>query len=458
MKTKIQSLLLLLWVVPSLFAQDWACIKPLDTVYFINTYSPHPIEKLIRPVIVENTVTSNDTILYDTTSKWIGKNSIQLSNGYNLFTNAELDTLYINTLANINDNWVFYKYDNDNYVEAEVINIQQEDFIGITDEIKTIKLQLKDVNGTTIESFYDEAFIKLSKNHGFVKIFNIYSFPPQYNIHEMKLVGFSEFGYKNFGAAEIFDFDIGDEIHTTERVDIWDEDPFVEEHTEHKKIITVIAKYISPDGSFMNYTFERCNGTIEVLSIDMTKPEYACYNQISATYKDYIDETGYCKRIFIGSDLDSKYIISIQEGYDINNLTLTFPVYPFPFPYTYHYKIGYGGPYYFHEYHMNWFESRYLTNHISCSHLLETEELYADNVFSIYPNPVNDNLNISINNENSSTPYTLFITDMTGKRHRELKQNLSEFTIDTSKLSDGMYIVQLISDKGVITRKFMVRH
>ena len=473
MKTKIRSLVLFLFVIQVSFAQDYACIKPLDTVYFEKP-AGFLDESLVVPLIITNTTVSNDTIYHQNISDWSFRNITSTTDGKNYFTNHDMDTITINTFANINDTWKLYTYPNNNYIEAKVTSIEQEEFLSITDDIKTISFQLKDEYGDDIIDNINNAYISISKNHGFVHLPDFYQFPGNTSAYySLDIIGYNSYGYQDFGVATIYDFEIGDNISSYEYERLRENGYLIESYDLHQ-FEEVIAKETSNNGDLITYTFDACSKSrwgvdnetwsfgqgVFSQTIDFTIPEYACYNQISTTTQDYIGADGSCKRITIGSDANSKYIISIYEGIDCNNLVLTYPDGQVPNYCSYfnHHIIGKGGPFYDYGCYWDWDKAKILTNTQSCSALLDTKEELTEETINIYPNPVNNKLHISLNNENSFSQYSLLITDITGKRHLELNQNSNEFTIDTSKLVDGLYILQLVGDKGVLTKKFVVRH
>ena len=72
------------------------------------------------------------------------------------------------------------------------------------------------------------------------------------------------------------------------------------------------------------------------------------------------------------------------------------------------------------------------------------------NNFSIYPNPVNNVLNISVKNEISIN--NLSITDLNG---RVVTSSSSSSSIDVSNLSSGVYFVSIETNEGRGTAKFV---
>lgn len=78
--------------------------------------------------------------------------------------------------------------------------------------------------------------------------------------------------------------------------------------------------------------------------------------------------------------------------------------------------------------------------------------------FYIYPNPVKNNLIVVVNNTNQKQA-ALAITDQSGKQmYLQQLTNApgnSQYHIDVHAFSSGLYYLQMITDKGVVTQKFI---
>lgn len=98
----------------------------------------------------------------------------------------------------------------------------------------------------------------------------------------------------------------------------------------------------------------------------------------------------------------------------------------------------------------NWKEkdskTHYVANEKECKNLSVEDYLVDDALFSIYPNPAKDVLNINSSEEVKS----ISVFNISG---REVKRYKDSKQIDVSNLSSGIYIIQVITDKGVRTHK-----
>ena len=80
---------------------------------------------------------------------------------------------------------------------------------------------------------------------------------------------------------------------------------------------------------------------------------------------------------------------------------------------------------------------------------LNTNQFNKDN-FTLYPNPTKQFLNI----ENTNIPITkMVVIDMLGKK--VVEQNDAALQIDVSQLQNGLYVLQVYSENGVFSYKFV---
>lgn len=154
--------------------------------------------------------------------------TILQDDGTDIFFNRFHDSIFIQTQANLNDSWIFYQNSNGSYFEASVSSIVNDNFLGLTDSIKTITLQAKDSSGNNIASPYDTLNIRISKNYGLIEAFNIFRFPYGTTAGEyiwsetfkpINILGLPQYnvGIKNLTIRDVFDYEIGDEYHWKEK-------------------------------------------------------------------------------------------------------------------------------------------------------------------------------------------------------------------------------------------------
>ncbi len=90
---------------------------------------------------------------------------------------------------------------------------------------------------------------------------------------------------------------------------------------------------------------------------------------------------------------------------------------------------------------------------------LFTNEIMANNMWSIYPVPTKDLLHVKINRSSISENLTLSIFDLNGRvlMDKTLKDNKNS-ALDVSQLASGMYILRLNNGSKSIVKKFVIEH
>ena len=73
--------------------------------------------------------------------------------------------------------------------------------------------------------------------------------------------------------------------------------------------------------------------------------------------------------------------------------------------------------------------------------------------FSVYPNPVNNVINFS--NDQNAVVSTVDLTDLNGRIIKSLKVNATEGQISVSDLATGMYMMKITTDQGIAVKKIV---
>lgn len=149
-------------------------------------------------------------------------------NGENQFFNKLNETITLKTKAGLGQKWIAYQMMDSLIIEAKVIKHDTLNFLGLNDSVKTIKFQAYDKNMNPFPCDINKMTLQISKNHGFVKIFNFYLFPFFYGrylsarFEEYNLIGLSnpKVGIKNLTWLEVYDFQAGDELHIADEYSI----------------------------------------------------------------------------------------------------------------------------------------------------------------------------------------------------------------------------------------------
>jgi hypothetical protein len=95
-------------------------------------------------------------------------------------------------------------------------------------------------------------------------------------------------------------------------------------------------------------------------------------------------------------------------------------------------------------------------NNLSINCIVGIEEIYLSNQITIMPNPVNDKLTISLDEQLSFANAQLEIYSLTGKKVFETSlKNSRRETLDVSALAAGFYSVRLVTEKGFAVKKIV---
>jgi len=116
-------------------------------------------------------------VLDSSGGSWLGKRVLQKSDGTFIFDSYWNDSVIIKTLANVGDSWVFYQDTSRLYYKATVISTGTMAVLSSVDSIKTILITAQNGLGIVTTDPLDSFTIILSKNNGFVQVFDLYTFP-----------------------------------------------------------------------------------------------------------------------------------------------------------------------------------------------------------------------------------------------------------------------------------------
>ncbi len=412
-------------------------------------------------------------------SSWLGEKVIIQEDGYNIFFNRDNDTIRIKANAALNESWGCFIFPDTWKIIAEIIAVDTNSFLGVTDSVKIIHFQAYDKNNNQIDHPVNNKEIELSKNNGFINVPGFYLFPDlqscksyYYNqLQEYYLVGLTnpQLGIKNLTWKEAFDFEPGDEIH------IYNKDsttwyPVIPDY----RIIYSIKKYLDKEfkGDSIVYTIEFKNrernsysgNGVEIISIDTIseiitdKPlfdnlpgepviydegNFAAFSYYMGTFNGRSSKTEPSDYAWIYGEGTCWEEASVDDCWT-----------------DYTYIEGLGGPYY---------ESECITPGIPWEHFKKIvyykkgEETWGNPlvitgergitgqpVFDIFPNPVTEKLYIRTKTEN--LPYRIELIDITGKAIFYTNVDSEEYTFNCHKGIEGLYFYRIINTKGTIIK------
>lgn len=108
---------------------------------------------------------------------WLGKKVIGRSNGTFIFDNYWGDSVIIETQAHTGDSWLFYTDSGSLYYRATLTATDTMTVLAAPDSVKRITIRAYNSMGRVTTDPLDSFEIILSKNHGFVQVFDLYTFP-----------------------------------------------------------------------------------------------------------------------------------------------------------------------------------------------------------------------------------------------------------------------------------------
>jgi len=180
------------------FSQGWRTISILDTTYFqVDTAltTGIPVIGSLRVVWVDSTnIKGSDSVSYfyktisvanqykktgyiDTNgSSWLGELNIRTPYGDEYYINFLGDSILFKTNAKLYENWLVTHDTSGIEFWGQVISLDTTMIDGVLDSIKTIQIEAK-LGGVPIAHPLTHHPFTLSKNHGFIQVQPLVSFP-----------------------------------------------------------------------------------------------------------------------------------------------------------------------------------------------------------------------------------------------------------------------------------------
>lgn len=501
-------LLIALICTKTISAQNYEAIKS-DAEYFFK----HSINQDILAIRIDTVIHNGDDIIFGNFkqirptdygcfnikgSSWLGDPVKEMPDGTFVFgvyeegTLDSSDTYRILTLSKINVPWIFYSFHySSEYIVAQVTEIKQMTFIGITDSVKVISLTRKNALGEIVPNPLNAQKILLSKNYGLIRLPKFDDFrsrEPNSPFYEIAGKTKPETGITNLKTMQIYDFQPGDEFHS---VNYYSQ--FYMHYPENTiyTIEKVLDRINYATNDSVTYRIERCRLSCNKQQSDALVTSTYSFDTILQTYS-----------VVATSELETEPLESVVAK-NLNNWVTcsymgfpndpVFSVYDQPYKAIYpfyvfqkyadncykplmidgcnqadYYFKGLGGSYY----HCDDFgrgTSYNLLKHykkgtktwgtpLSCDSLMQVglAENTINQLIKIFPNPNSGTVNISIPT-GIQLPFKLDIIDLSGRLTRSFTMSLKSQSFDLANLPAGIYIYQLTSAKRDIFRGKIIR-
>ncbi len=477
------------------FSQNYLTIKPdaIACYYGIDNES-------IFPIRIDSIKTHGDSIDYysfcmirpipnsiyytEKGPSWIGKKMVDCGNGINLFFNYENDTIFIKTNALLNESWRMYTYSNGDYLTATVSDIIPENFIGITDSVKTITLLLRNSLGVSLPGIINTYQYKLSKHYGFFIIPDFYNFPYHtgtvddlyISTPEMEIIGISnpQYGWQNLTIADVFGMQTGDEIHYDY---IHVNGPYPGAYSENRSIIKkYLNRHESSNHDTINFEIEVCQRSV-ISNMSETTTNYY-HDTVSSTIiipgnsfnylplEPFFDgfQWGYFNKIdTIGHRPNHVFIYdyndSLVNNYLIDSWTDVY-YYQNIGNETFHFNNYYNSDediQTYHYYNVN--SVAWGTPYICDSLLASVNTIHSDNSsISIFPNPANNYIEIQLQDNLPGNVKIEIINSYGSTVYRELLSEKHK-RLNTRNYPSGIYFIKVSGNNNkVINKKLIINH
>lgn len=170
------------------FAQNWQCVTSGVKSYFTNDAG------YLRGIRIDSVkLALGDSVLFpfrsprgaygnsqqlDTNGgSWLGKRITIKPDGTHYFDNYWGDTAVIKAKAKLNDSWILFNDTTTTYYTARVIALDTMTISNTIDSIKVITINAFKASVPLSNDPLNNANVIISKNHGFVQVYDLYMFP-----------------------------------------------------------------------------------------------------------------------------------------------------------------------------------------------------------------------------------------------------------------------------------------
>src|SRR3989339_204986 len=455
--TLIFSLLCLVGIAQS---QDWRPVRTDGTYMF-------SVGQEYRALRIDSTYQNGDTLElygfhelnYNEESMcynpygapWFGKEIINYPDS-TIIKNRYNESLVFP--MNPEGEWIFFTNATDT-VKAILAEEREESILGVTDSIRVFQLHFRNMTYLPDE-------IWISKHYGLVKGCNFERFllieDEQVDLTTFTLAGASQVSntVSNLTAFDIYNFDIGDELHIEEFYEYWDYTIY--ETWVRKTIKTITSKTYQPDSSSVTYNYHICSNYGEY---NATKTiEFSNFWLDSLPYNmnitDDLFQTGItfqfeskfgftAKGVGVGFE---KYSDSCYHFVYVDKKKKQLLDNYFPIPYYGgNYIMGLGGPYIFFQGYFSTSSTELVYYKkgstewgipYNCDDLISATDIAQTNLYDVYPNPACEY--ITVNYQGISPVAVFSLYDISGKTIFKEPIKPGENTFPIEYLSNGYYL------------------
>jgi len=475
-------------------AQDYQIIRSDRTVFYdfhIYPYSINTIRIDSIQVINQDSIFYSIPTIYQMSKdcyepfgpSLMGSKIVIQDNGHNIVFNKNEDSIKICTKAKLGESWTITLPNQEVSINATVIDHKAENFLELTDSVKTIQFQtVNEADSAKLDIF--GLTLKLSKNYGLIQGIDFREFPKHswrnnFSFKELQLLGLTNpsKGVQNFTWFDVYDFQVGDEFHgkncdhcvnnhsCSENIQTIEkrEDFYSEEGQLEKIVYTINNEYSS-----FNYSDSSTQYGISTLKKTILQDQYLNFDVLPGhTYQrpyEYVEYTQY--RMLPYKNTVAK-VVPINHYDHIcftdSCWTTGYCIIDGSEPFHYYGK-GLGGPYYTDD--TDWAGCIFTRDLVYYKKgdeswgtpviITNIEDLNIDRlVMKIYPNPAQNRFTVTTNQK--YFPARLIVIDLSGKTVLDENVSATSKTIQINNLKEGLYLATMVNEDFVIpTQKLLI--
>jgi hypothetical protein len=309
MRKSLLHILFLLCVV-TVQAQNYQAIKSNMVRFYNGDYGQYGIridsvavvdgDSLLFNIVTIRTGEDNFlTCYYLNEPSMIGRVVVVRPDGETLFLNRQGDTVRVHTQALLNEPWLLMSISADTQLMASVTAIEQEEWLGLNDMVKTITVQAVDGTGQAFDHPANGFTMKIGEQLGLLEGFDLFYFPhfhpyylPQeeFSMRTYTVSGMEDqgVGLRRVSSVELYDLDLCDEFHFT-KTNQTSTIP-TPDYTYSKR--TVVGKSVGD--TTVTYMFETSGCRYHTISVVGINPTYT---QVATPFQGVISTVTYPYRL-----------------------------------------------------------------------------------------------------------------------------------------------------------------
>ena len=369
---------------------------------------------------------------------FMGKTIVIGKDGFDVFLNKAGDSIKINRNAHLHDSWTFYEGDTLIFL-ASIIKHDTMHFLDQLDSVKTIELKSFDTAMNPIPHSMNSGVLYLSQNYGLIRapFFRVFPdfigemhemYDPGYFITAgmMNMIGITnpDIGFQDLSTFDVFDFNVGDELHIKDYTDARHNPTSYWLSTEVRTRINYLARndYL-PDSIVYTVMVRRRriehwkDSSVNVYSSNIEKQKIIPDSDLDQPAETYVNGD----QFYLSEDGKTKTLSDIHSSLWGLGTCITSPIADGCYS-TMTYRKGLGGPYHSCENTISYLEklSRELVYFRKENDEwgrpftdVGIEEVQIESV-KIYPNPASSEIKVVFARERSARQVQIEVYNLMG--------------------------------------------